>query len=605
MALSTLFRTLASTLLVPALTSSAAFAGTLYVDVNRTTGANNGATWSDAFQGVDGLQNALTAAVAGDQIWVAAGVYKPTTTTTRTIYFQLKNGVEVYGGFDGTESSLAQRSVATNVTTLSADLLGNDGSSAFGDNSFHVVQGGGTNATAVLDGFVVTGGNANSGASNQDRGGGILCLSGASPTIRSCTFTANRCTFGGGAGYINASSPTFLDCVFDANVGGSFGGAFDMASGVAATFNRCVFRNNTAARAGAIEIFGSSPVKVWNSLFHNNTSTGSGGGGAIFVSSSTPGIRNCTIVFNSATANAAGGILGTGGTVVNCVVFGNTGSGGSSGQAAQLSPSTMNVTYTLTSTGFTGTGNVTATPLFDTCGPFQYRLTTSSPGIDAGSNAGVVVAAGSNDLAGAPRFGDSALVADSGAGSAPLVDMGAFESSDCNGNSVADWCDLATGTSFDVNANGVPDDCECQGGAPPVVYCTAKVNSQFCLPAISASGFASLTLPAPFVISATNILNQKQGLLFYGYGAAAGSFQGGFLCMTTPLRRTNAQNSGGSAGGSDCTGVFSFDFNAYLASGVDPLLVVGQQVNAQYWSRDPQDPFTTNLTNAVQFAICQ
>jgi hypothetical protein len=34
-------------------------------------------------------------------------------------------------------------------------------------------------------------------------------------------------------------------------------------------------------------------------------------------------------------------------------------------------------------------------------------------------------------------------------------------------------------------------------------------------------------------------------------------------------------------------------------------LVVGQQVNAQYWSRDPQDPFTTNTTNAVQFAVCQ
>lgn len=605
MALPTLFRTLVRSLLVPALTSTTAFAGTLYVDVNRTTGANNGATWADAFQGVDGLQNALTAAVSGDQIWVATGVYKPTTTTTRTIYFQLKNGVEVYGGFNGTESALAQRNIATNVTTLSADLLGNDGSSAFGDNSFHVVQGAGTNATAVLDGFVVTGGNANSGASNQDRGGGILCVSGASPTIRSCTFSANRCTFGGGAGYINSSSPTFLDCVFDGNVGGSFGGAFDMASGVAATFNRCVFRNNTAARAGGIEIFGSSPVKVWNSLFHNNTSTGTGGGGAIFVSGSAPGIRNCTIVFNSATSNATGGILGTGGTVVNCVVFGNTGSGGSSGQAAQISPSTMNVTYTLTSTGFTGAGNVTATPLFDTCGPFQYRLTTSSPGIDAGSNAGVVVAAGLNDLAGGLRFGDSALVVDSGAGTAPIVDMGAFESSDCNGNSVADWCDLHSGTSLDANANGLPDDCECQGGAPPVVYCTAKVNSLFCAPSISATGFASASLASPFVIQATNIINQKQGLLFYGYGAAATAYQGGFLCMTTPLRRTSAQNSGGSPSGSDCTGAFSFDFNAYIATGFDPLLVVGQQVNAQFWSRDPADPFTTNLTNAVQFAICQ
>jgi hypothetical protein len=596
----TLFRTFAAALTL----ASAASAGTLYVDASRTTGANNGASWADAFQGVDGLANALAAAASGDQIWVATGVYKPTLTTTRTIYFQLKNGVEVYGGFDGSESVLTQRDVALNVTTLSGDLLGNDGSSAFGDNSFHVVQGAGTNSTAVLDGFVVTAGNANSATNNQDKGGGILCLAGASPTVRNCTFTLNRCTFGGGAGYINSSSPSFSDCVFDGNLGGSFGGAFDMASGVAATFNRCVFRNNSAARAGGIEIFGSSPVKVWNCLFHNNTSTGTGGGGAIFVSSSTPQIRNCTIVFNSATANATGGILGTGGSVINCVVFGNTGSGGSSGQAAQLSPGTMNVTYTLTSTGFTGAGNVTATPLFDTCGPLPQRLATNSPGIDAGSNAGIPAGV-TLDLAGALRTGDSVLVVDSGSGTGAIVDMGAFESSDCNGNSVADWCDLQAGTSVDVNANGLPDDCECQGGAPPVVYCTAKINSLFCLPSISATGFASASIPAPFLIEATNIVSQKQGLLFYGYGAASAPFLGGVLCTTTPLRRTPAQNSGGSISGADCTGVFSFDFNAWIASGADPLLVTGQQVNAQYWSRDPQDPFTTNLTDAVQFAICQ
>jgi hypothetical protein len=599
-----LHRTLIRTLAAGFVLASAASAGTLYVDVNRTTGANDGSSWADAFQGVGGLQSALAAAVSGDQIWVASGVYKPTLTTTRTIYFQLANGVEIYGGFNGSESVLAQRDFALNVTTLSGDLLGNDGSNAFGDNSFHVLQGAGTNATAVIDGFVVTGGNANSATNNQDKGGGILCLAGASPTVRNCLFTLNRCTFGGGAGYINSSSPSFSDCVFDGNIGGSFGGAFDMASGVGATFNRCVFRNNTAARAGAIEIFGSSPVKVWNCLFHNNTSTGTGGGGAIFVSSSTPQIRNCTIVFNSATANATGGILGAGGTVINCVVFSNTGSGGSSGAAAQLSPSNMNVTYSLTSTGFAGIGNITATPLFDTCGPQPYRLTTSSPGIDAGSNAGVPAGA-MLDLAGAPRMGDSVLVVDSGSGTGAIVDMGAFESSDCNGNSVADWCDLQAGTSLDVNANGLPDDCECQGGTPPVVYCTAKINSQFCLPAISATGFASLSIPAPFSIEAVNIVNQKQGLLFYGYGAGSTPFLGGFLCTTTPLRRTPAQNSGGSLAGADCSGSFAFDFNAWLASGADPLLVVGQQVNAQFWSRDPQDPFTTNLTDAVQFSICQ
>lgn len=137
------------------------------------------------------------------------------------------------------------------------------------------------------------------------------------------------------------------------------------------------------------------------------------------------------------------------------------------------------------------------------------------------------------------------------------------------------------------------------------VYCTAKVNSQFCLPAIAANGVASASNSAPLIISATNIVNQKQGLLFYGYAPSASSFQGGIKCVANPLRRTGPQSSGGSPSGADCTGAFSFDFNAWIASGNDPLLaVVGQQVNAQYWSRDPADPFTTNLTDAVSFKVC-
>ena len=88
---------------------------------------------------------ALTAASSGQQIWVAAGTYKPTAGTDRTISFALKPGVGVYGGFAGTETALEQRDWRTNVTTLSGDLLGNDSGPAsiwnatMADNSFHVV----------------------------------------------------------------------------------------------------------------------------------------------------------------------------------------------------------------------------------------------------------------------------------------------------------------------------------------------------------------------------------------------------------------------------------------------------------------------------------
>ena len=177
---------------------------------------------------------------------------------------------------------------------------------------------------------------------------------------------------------------------------------------------------------------------------------------------------------------------------------------------------------------------------------------------------------------------------------------------DCNGNLVPDSCDIAAGTSLDVNMNGIPDECECAGGAPPFVYCTAKINSQFCLPTISFSGAPKLSGGPPFLITATQVLNNKNGLLFYGYQAQALAFQGGYLCVRSPIRRTPITGSGGSPSGLDCSGVLTFDFSAQMTSGFDPLIqVAGQQVNAQFWSRDPQDPYTTNTTDAVQFQICQ
>jgi hypothetical protein len=64
-----------------------------YVNASLASGANNGTTWADAYQGVGGIASALTASVSGDQIWVAAGTYKPTTTTARTTFLTLKTGV--------------------------------------------------------------------------------------------------------------------------------------------------------------------------------------------------------------------------------------------------------------------------------------------------------------------------------------------------------------------------------------------------------------------------------------------------------------------------------------------------------------------------------
>jgi hypothetical protein len=135
-------------------------------------------------------------------------------------------------------------------------------------------------------------------------------------------------------------------------------------------------------------------------------------------------------------------------------------------------------------------------------------------------------------------------------------------------------------------------------------YCAAKINSQGCLPQIGAVGIAGATNPNPFSIDATNVINHKSGFVLYSIaGSAATPFQGGTLCLAAPLHRTPAQNSGGNTGPADCSGTYAFDFNARVQSGVDPALVPGVEVWAQYYSRDPGDPFAVGLTDSVVFTI--
>lgn len=134
-------------------------------------------------------------------------------------------------------------------------------------------------------------------------------------------------------------------------------------------------------------------------------------------------------------------------------------------------------------------------------------------------------------------------------------------------------------------------------------YCTAKVNSLGCLPSIGGSGTPSLSLPGPFDITANSVLNNKPGILFYGFGPNALPFQGGFLCVQPPTKRTPPQFSGGNPPPDDCSGQYTFDFNAWLQGGGDPSVVSGTQVYSQYWTRDPSSPSTTGLSNGLSFTV--
>jgi hypothetical protein len=145
-------------------------------------GANNGTSWADAY--TDLKSTIDNNSVSGDEIRVAQGIYKPETGTNRTVSFELKNGVELYGGYAGYD---AVNPDARNTELYETILCGDIGTvDDANDNSYHVVIGSGTDSTAVLDGFTITGGNAN-GSSPNDSGGGIYNDTG-SPTITNCTF---------------------------------------------------------------------------------------------------------------------------------------------------------------------------------------------------------------------------------------------------------------------------------------------------------------------------------------------------------------------------------------------------------------------------------
>jgi hypothetical protein len=366
-----------------------------YVNLNATTGANNGTSWDDAFTD---LQDALNSICPGiTEIWVAAGTYYPTPGTDRNATFQLKNNLAIFGGFAGTEDpltfNLADRNFMANVTTLSGDI-GATGNNS--DNSYTVVTGSGTNNTAVIDGFTITGGNANTTGYNATGLGGGMYNSAGSPRITNCTFSGNSATDGGGMFNLDAS-PTVTNCTFSVNSGN---GMSNDNSPV--TVTNCTFSGNSGR---GMTNLSCSPT-VTNSIFTGNT-TSSRGGGMYNNYYSSPTVTNCT--FSGNTANNGGGIANnyySSPSIKNCIIWGNN-------SGIYNSESTPNVSFSIVQGGYPG--NLNADPIFVNPGGGDLRLQACSPAINVGNNAAVPGGI-TTDLDGNPRIYDNGI-----------VDMGAYE----------------------------------------------------------------------------------------------------------------------------------------------------------------------------------
>lgn len=142
----------------------------------------------------------------------------------------------------------------------------------------------------------------------------------------------------------------------------------------------------------------------------------------------------------------------------------------------------------------------------------------------------------------------------------------------------------------------------------PAIYCALQPTSDGCVASISASGLCSASSPDPFLVTATTVMANKTGRLLYSFGEANTPFQGGILCLALPLTRTEVSNSGSNGLPPPldaCSGVLSYDFNARVQSGVDPLLLPGTVVYAQYRFRDPFEVSGSGVgwSDAVRFGI--
>ena len=377
----------------------------VFVNVNAT-GNNDGSSWANAYTN---LQSAINNNIYNDEIWVAAGTYKH-SNTDRITSIELKNNTKIFGGFNGTETLLSQRNPKTNITIISGDVLGNDNANPTSvlntettrqDNKYHVVQLKNGAQNVIVDGFTISGGNANgttvtSGTDQyyRTRGAAVqVLLKSANESI----------------------SATFKNCVFERNSAsetGVFGiyyynGVTNMSNDV--KFESCMFKNNFSSSGSAVQYVGAktfnwlSSGKIVNCLFYDNLSNGDASCVYFFASTAGGGQTNLGLdvsIINSTFSNNtgfSGRVIrmdnGSNTKVYNSIIWGNN-----SGSPFYSSNSIYSITDANIVEG--GTYGANTNPLLN----LDFTLQSSSPAINTGFDTHIPSATYTLDLAGNNRF---------------------------------------------------------------------------------------------------------------------------------------------------------------------------------------------------------
>ena len=375
----------------------------VYVDAARPV-SGSGTYFNDGYRT---LQEAIDAAKSDNtitQIWVRKGTYYPTKApdgcsncTARDYTFELPDNVAIYGGFEGSESSLSRRNIAANPTILSGDI-GVQGQES--DNSYHVVMS--LNDTETkLDGFTIRDGFMETNPSNY-----FMNVSGAS---------IGR-DVGAGA-YIYNGKATISNCVFDSQR--SFATLFINKSEF--MMENLVVANNPLGNG--MSCMAGSQTNGLNCVFTGN-STNVPVGGAIQQVNSFASLKFCTFYNNT---SSAGAITNENSSLnfESSIIWKNDGGGPA---ITHTGTGSINVAFSLVQGGYAGTGNVNAYPQFaraaSPAGPDNVfataddglRLVYGSPAMNTGNNDFINAP---TDLLGGPRVQGS------------QADMGAYEGAAC------------------------------------------------------------------------------------------------------------------------------------------------------------------------------
>ena len=318
----------------------------IYVDAFADGQAETGVGWDNAYKT---LQKALGRArkLCGDEIWVASGVYTPTEGSDPSISFDMIEGVNLYGGFDGTEDSVNDRNFIVNRTYLSGNVdVGGD------DDSYIVVNtepNSVISSSTVLDGFIVT----------HSTEAGIYCNE-ADLTIQNCVVTDNAAN----GIYIYNSEPYVLDSIITDNASV---GIYD-CNETDTWIEGCIISENGG---NGISCRKNGKLSLLNSWVYGNSD------GISFDDGATGSlIRNSTIVDNL--RNGIAVVQGSTPAIKNSIIWNNS-QGDLSGCSA---------TYSCFDDGYQGTGNTDNDPNFaykDTAA-HNYHLHTGSPCIDTGDS---------------------------------------------------------------------------------------------------------------------------------------------------------------------------------------------------------------------------